>query len=950
MRKGICRSLALAALIALSTLAPLHARAQGEDEFVQELMARMSVEDKIGQLFLVTFVGNDVGPESDIAQLIQEYRVGGVVLLAKNGNFTNGEDTPRQVAELTNALQALAFSPRTTTITETQQVTATTPITVAFPAANIPLFIATVHEGDGFPYTQIIGGMTEVPSQMALGATWNVENAERIGEVVGRELAALGINLLLGPSLDVLDNPRPGLKGDLGTRCFGGDPYWVGRFGQAYIGGVHKGSGGRVATVAKHFPGRGGSDRRTDEEVATVQKSLQELRKIELAPFFAVTQPAEGEATTDALMTSHIRYRGFQGNIRQLTRPISFDPQALQALMALPEFEPWRKARGVMVTDSLGVPAVRKYYDPQLTTFPHKRIAQEAFLAGNDLLLLSQFALGDSWPEQLENIKSTIQFFRDKYVSDPAFQARVDEALGRILRLKHRLYPEFSLEAVQVDVGEAEKVVGQGREEVFQAAQEAITLIYPGPEELADRLPSPPFADERILIFTDDRQARDCPTCEPYPFIETEALERTILQLYGPEGSGQVNPANIESLTFTQLKDFLAGKAGPSVEALIERADWIVFAMLDFNPEDYPMSDAVKSFLRERSDILRGKKVVALAYSAPYYLDTTEISKLTAYYGVYSKVQPFIEASVRALFRELPPQGAPPVTVEGINYKLITQLEPDPAQLIRVMLPGMPAGEGTPTPLDVDVGDTLRVRTGVIVDKNGHPVPDGTPVTFRLFYPAEGIELPPHHVTTVDGVAETIITLERAGELEITASSDPARTSTTLKVIIKGGEPATIATEVPTPTVTPTPTPTATPTPTPPPSPTPTPTLEPTSAPTPAERPPEEPPQPSKPVRRRVDGADFLLSLAGASLIGGLGYLMQRNQGRPLSQGLRLFLLSLVWGLVGYNLYGLGAPGTGLFRRLSERWGATLICLAFSLGCLLWQAWRARQRPLIPEG
>ena len=552
----------------------------------------------------------------------------------------------------------------------------------------------------------------------------------------------------------------------------------------------------------------------------------------------------------------------------------------------------------------------------------------------------------DSWPEQLENIKSTIQFFRDKYASDPAFQARVDEALGRILRLKRRLYPDFSLEAVQVDVDRVGEVVGQGQEEVFQAAQEAITLIYPGPEELADRLPSPPFADERILIFTDDRQAQDCPTCKPYPFIATKALERTILQLYGPEGSGQVNPANIESLTFTQLKDFLAGKASPTVEALIEKADWIVFAMLDFNPEDYPMSDAVKSFLRERSDVLRGKKVVALAYNAPYYLDTTEISKLTAYYGVYSKVQPFIEASVRALFRELPPQGAPPVTVEGINYKLITQLEPDPNQLIQVMWPGMPTGEGTPAPLDVDVGDTLRIRTGVIVDKNGHPVPDGTPVTFRLFYPAEGMELPPHHVTTVDGVAETIITLERAGELEITASSDPARTSTTLKVIIKGGEPATIATVVPTPTVTPTPTPTATPTPTPPPSPTPTLTPEPTSAPTPAEGPPEGPP---KPAKRRLDMADFLLSLASVTLVGGVSYLVQRNQGRPLSQGLRLFLLTLVWGLVGYNLYALGVPGMGLVRRFSGRWGAALTCLAFSLACVLWQAWRFRRRSATPE-
>jgi len=106
MRKWFRQSLALAVLsaIVLSLLLPPSLAAQEEDEFIQQLMEQMSVEDKIGQLFLVTFVGSDVGPESDIAQLIQEYRVGGVVLLAKNANFTNGEDTPRQVAKLTSLL------------------------------------------------------------------------------------------------------------------------------------------------------------------------------------------------------------------------------------------------------------------------------------------------------------------------------------------------------------------------------------------------------------------------------------------------------------------------------------------------------------------------------------------------------------------------------------------------------------------------------------------------------------------------------------------------------------------------------------------------------------------------------------------------------------------------------------------------------------------------------
>ncbi|NIO69837.1 MAG: hypothetical protein GTN71_12610, partial [Anaerolineae bacterium] len=571
--------------------------------------------------------------------------------------------------------------------------------------------------------------------------------------------SAVGVNMLFGPSLDVLSNPRPTLKGDLGTRIFGGDPYWVGKMGQAYIQGVHEGSEGRVATVAKHFPGHGDSDRRADEEVSTVPKSLQELRKIELAPFFTVTALGEGEtepaAITEALMSSHIRYRGFQGNIRQLTPPISFAAE-LQAILSLPEFEPWRQAGGIMVTDALGVPAVRKYYDPQLQSFPHKRVAQEAFLAGNDLLVLSQFALTDVWADQFENIKSTIEFFRDKYVSDSKFQAQVDQSLARILRLKHQLYPEFSLEEVQVDAGQLAENVGQGYDQVSQIADKAVTLIYPGPEELTDRLPSAPLLGEKILIFTDDRQAQDCYDCLPFYFIEPDALEKTILRLYGPEASGQIEPTQIRSLTFSQLKGYLSpeGAEGSTedIAPLIQEADWIIFAMLDVNLDDYPDSDAVKLFLKQLSDSLRNKKIVVLAYNAPYYLDTTEISKLTAYYGIYSKVPAFIDASVRALFREFTLQGAPPVTVQGINYDLILRMEPDPDQVIEIMpinafMEGTPTEE-TPGSIGVKVGDTLELQTGIIKDKNGHPVPDGTPVVFRFFYPAETLELPRLETTT----------------------------------------------------------------------------------------------------------------------------------------------------------------------------------------------------------
>jgi beta-N-acetylhexosaminidase len=360
--------------------------------------------------------------------------------------------------------------------------------------------------------------------------------------------------------------------------------------------------------------------------------------------------------------------------------------------------------------------------------------------------------------------------------------------------------------------------------------------------------------------------------------------------------------------------------------------------------------------------MLPPKKVIALAYGSPYYLDTTEISKLTAYYGVYSKTPAFVEASVRALFQEFAPPGASPVTVQGINYNLITWTEPDPDQVISVMVANLPAGgEEAPSPIGVQVGDTLRLRSGIILDRNGHPVPDGTPVTFRLFYPAESLELPRQETTTVDGVAETIITLEREGRLEITASSPPALQSVTLVVTIQGDEPAMIATVVPPPTPTPTSTaiPTATPAPTTTPTPTATSSLTPTDVPTHTPTstatvrptatstslpPPTATPMPWWEQKQGVDGLDLMLGFCGMGLALGLAWVVQDVRDEELAVRLRVLLFCLVGGLIAYNLYGLEAPGTDTLQRVFRRWAALLVSFIGAELPLGYLSWRRTQR------
>src|SRR5690606_30054817 len=147
-----------------------------------------------------------------------------------------------------------------------------------------------------------------------------------------------------------------------------------------------------LAVAARNFPGIGSSDRPVDEEVPTVRRSLDQLKQIELAPFFAVTRdPAGTPASADALLATHIRYQGLQGNIRATTAPLSLDPQALNALLALPELAPWRQSGGLVVSDALGVRSVELFYDDTEREFPHRQVAKDALLAGNDLLYLADF-------------------------------------------------------------------------------------------------------------------------------------------------------------------------------------------------------------------------------------------------------------------------------------------------------------------------------------------------------------------------------------------------------------------------------------------------------------------------------------------------------------------------------------------------------------------------------
>lgn len=750
------------------------------------LLNEMTPQEKIGQLFLVGFNGTNLDSSTQIYNLILDYHIGGVVLQRGNDNFVDAPTTLVNVRDMVGEIQTLEW--------QNAQGTIIDPNTNAITAGTyIPLFIGLSQSGGGYPNEQILDGLTPLPDEMAIGATWQPALAREVGKVAGQELSTLGINLLLGPSLDVLVTSGTSGGGGLAANSFGGDPFWVGEMGREYISGVHEGSNNRMLVISEHFPGMGSSDRSSSEEVATVRKSLESLKQIELAPFFEVTSDLPGtQGTTDGLLVSHIRYQGFQGNIRATTKPVSFDPQALAQILALSPFQSWRDNGGLLVSDDLGSKSVRLFYDPSNQSFSGKVVARDAFLAGNDLLNLGNIVSSDA-DDNYATVVQILDFFTKKYQEDAAFAQRVDQSVTRILAAKFRLYGDFVL--FKVLPSASLKSIGKSEAVTFEVARNAATLISPDVLNLDTLLPTPPRLNDHILFLTDSRTQKQCSNCLEEPAPGPDALSGAVLRLYGPQAGGQVTQTMFSNYSFEDLGGILQGGAGnPDLEYQLRWADWVVISMLDPAP-DRSSVEMLRRFFFERQDVLRDKKVVLFAFGAPYYLDATDISKLTAYYGLYSKSSPFIEVAARLLFQELPPMGSLPVSVAGIGYDLFTVTSPDPNQVIYLSL-DQPGSSATASVLPVSdtpqatqtpyfkVGDTISIKTGTILDHNGRPVPDGTNVRFTLTSSVGGNIIQVMDASTIAGVARTSFGIKQSGLVEVRASMEPSVTSVVMQLDI----------------------------------------------------------------------------------------------------------------------------------------------------------------------
>jgi beta-N-acetylhexosaminidase len=469
--------------------------------------------------------------------------------------------------------------------------------------------------------------------------------------------------------------------------------------------------------------------------------------------------------------------------------------------------------------------------------------------------------------------------------------------------------------------------LGQSEEIVFDVAQKAVTLINPDPQDLDAILPAAPFGYENIVIFTDTRAVRQCARCQPIANVSAMGLANALVSIYGPQTSGQIAQQNLSSFTFQQLNDTLDYDESEVTQTLAESlraADWVVFNTLDLS-SDFPESRALLRVLEERPDLLSGKKVVVFTLGVPTYLDATNISKVNAYYALYSKTPAFLDVAARVLMKELDPPGALPVSLSAVGYDLITMTSPNPSQVIGLELVYPQSLEEedqgdtstltqTPQPTGMpsfNIGDTLTIRTRTILDHNNHIVPDGTMVRFNFRISGEPGVTQQFETTTQAGIAYFNYRIEAAGGLEITATSEPALQSETLQINISPEGLTTVIQISPTPAATATPT--QTPIPTPVQVPTPTVTPEP-----------------------EVDHYPTLGAWALGVIVMGIGaavaFLVGLIWWGSPRWGLRSALCSLVGSLLAYSFLNVGFEGTKLWVAKS---GTTFVVETVAAGLFI---------------
>jgi len=335
---------------------------------IKAILEKMTVEEKISQLFIVslrTFKPEEavLAASDEIKSAVKKYRIGGVILFAEN----------------------IITIPQTVSLIEGLQ-----------DASEIPLFVAVDEEGETVSRITRSPDMhaTVFPDNIVIGKTGNPDIARQVASAIAREIASLGFNMNFAPVADINTNPENPV---IGARSYGSEAKIVSIMVAAAVNGIQS---HRVSAVLKHFPGHGDTSTDTHYGTASVSHTKERLLSTELLPFIAGIR--EG---ADGVMTAHILTPEIPGE----NLPATLKPEILTDILRNE-----LGFNGLIITDALNMKAITGH-------FSSEEAAVKAFLAGADILLM---------PENLDAAIAGIKkAYDDGYISSERLNESVERIL-----------------------------------------------------------------------------------------------------------------------------------------------------------------------------------------------------------------------------------------------------------------------------------------------------------------------------------------------------------------------------------------------------------------------------------------------------------------------------------------------------------------------------------------
>lgn len=547
---------------------------------IQSTLQSMTIQEKVGQMFMLAFAADQL----DAARILMgEHLVGAAYIGDEN------VPTARAAIELTNTLQSYARGTR----------------------LGIPLLLGADQEGT---WSVMTAESAMGPGNMALGATGDPQYAYDMYSVIAEEMSSVGLNTVLGPACDCNSNPYNSI---IGMRSFGEDPGRVAAMTAAAVRGLQ--DNGALATL-KHFPGHGDTQVDSHRGLPTVNRSRDELFRIDLRPF------AEGvKAGAKIVMTAHIIFTALDPEM-----PATLSPVILgDVLRGELGFE------GLIVSDSMNMGSMKRNYDPA-------DAAIGAFKAGVDLMMLAEEHYDHDVESYLQNQRSLISAVIHAVEDGTISSERVDEAVERVLRLKREA--GFSVEPAP----ERPVIVGQERHRAveLEAARAAVAVLRDRNELL------PISASAAITLVNTTRRSA-----------------YTVLTRTRGIGPNQATPAfdvfadalraRCDNLTIIGAEDY-AGSALPAEGVIIAVSENYTLPGMDFEA-------ALQVKIMRELNRLAPDRLLAVALRDPYQL--AEYADIDAFVCSFSFRPCAALAAAELLLGEIEPRGRTPVSVPGTELK-----------------------------------------------------------------------------------------------------------------------------------------------------------------------------------------------------------------------------------------------------------------------------------------